>query len=474
MPDQPDILVFMTDQHNARIAEHAGDPYVRTPNMARLAEEGTTFDAAYTSCPLSVPARCSMMSGQLPSRTGIVTNNGSLASDHATMAHALAIAGYETVLCGRMHFKGPDQFHGFTRRLVGDFTPCYDGRYGAARADLGPYVGTPAGDFTKHFGGGTSPVLEYDRAVIAAALDYLAQPRDKPVFLVVSTYGPHHTFVAPPELYRKYQQILPPPDSDGHEHVDLHPALHGKTKDLEADVVRDLRAAYYGMVENIDMQFGRVREAWDEFMQRRGRDSICCYLSDHGEAAGEKGLWGKSTFHEESARIPLIFSGTSIEAARRIAAPVSIMDLAPTLCELTGAPEMPRQDGRSLLPAVRGGEPDADRAVVSELLAGNSPARMVRRHQWKYVHYHGRDDADQLFDLNADPNEYHNRRGDHPDIAAKLKAILLEAWDPQAILRDQERRREHLRLISAWGATVDVEEPYRWPIPESAWALPTR
>ncbi len=221
----PDILVFMTDQHNACISETAGDPYVSTPNLTRLAADGTEFSNAYTSCPLCVPARSSMLTGQLPSRNGIFTNSGIISSEQATFVHGLAAAGYETVLCGRMHFLGPDQFHGFTRRLVGDFTPCFHGRGGSCRADLGPYVGTPAGDFTKLYGGGTSPVLEYDHAVIEAALDYLAEPHDRPVFLLVGTYGPHHTFVAPPELYRSYLDRIEPPDPASLDHLALHPAL---------------------------------------------------------------------------------------------------------------------------------------------------------------------------------------------------------------------------------------------------------
>jgi choline-sulfatase len=88
-----DILIFLSDQHAGYCAGYAGDRVVRTPNLDRLAASGTVFDSAYTSCPLCVPARMSLLSGQLPSKTGIFTNDDSLASGQATFLHSLGAAG---------------------------------------------------------------------------------------------------------------------------------------------------------------------------------------------------------------------------------------------------------------------------------------------------------------------------------------------------------------------------------------------
>jgi len=475
MPQPPDILVFMSDQHNARLTENAGDPFVSTPNLTRLAADGVEFTNAYTSCPLCVPARASMLTGRLPSATGIFGNSGAISSEQATFAHSLGAAGYETVLCGRMHFLGPDQFHGFTRRLVGDFTPCYWGRYGSVRADLGPYVGTPAGEYTKLHGAGTSPVLEYDHAVTAAALEYLARPHERPVFMLLGCYGPHHTYVAPPELYRKYLDLVGPADSEAHPEGDLHPALAVRARDFEPDVVRSLRAAYYGLVEHTDRQVGLVRAAWDEHLERTGREGVFCYLSDHGDQAGEKRLWGKVSFLEGSSRIPMIFAGAGVASGARVESPVSIMDLGPTLCELAGAEAPPEPDGLGLAATLKtgaGGEADENRAVLSELIDKGSPARMVRRDRWKYFGYAGSAEEDRLYDVVADPYEYVNLAGSHPDEAAELRAVLDDGWDPEAIVREQRRRRAHWDILSAWGAEVDVDEPHRWVVPESSWKLP--
>jgi choline-sulfatase len=108
MSQKPDILFFFSDQHHGLYSGYAGHPVVNTPNLDRLVEEGTAFDMAYTSCPLCVPARSSMLTGQYPSKNGVFNNAHILRSDQAPFIHSLVAEGYETVLCGRMHFMGAD------------------------------------------------------------------------------------------------------------------------------------------------------------------------------------------------------------------------------------------------------------------------------------------------------------------------------------------------------------------------------
>jgi len=122
---QKHIVFLLSDQHNPTVAGFAGNAFARTPNLDRLAASGAIFDNCYCSSPLCVPSRASMLSALLPSRTGIFNNFQCLPSDKVTFAHCLSVAGYETVLCGRMHFIGPDQRHGFETRLVGDITPTF-------------------------------------------------------------------------------------------------------------------------------------------------------------------------------------------------------------------------------------------------------------------------------------------------------------------------------------------------------------
>lgn len=383
-----------------------------------------------------------------------------------------------------MHFMGPDQRRGFEERYVGDFTPCYHGRYGKVRVDLGPYVGTPAGDFAKHYGGATSPVIEYDRDVVRFAIDLLKQPHDRPLFLMVGIYGPHYTYVGPDDLYRKYLDLLPAVDTDDEEGWSHHPLLDDRTREFDRDVVRRLRVAYCGMVEQVDQQFGILADAWSEFARRRERDDLVCYLSDHGDQIGEKRQWGKMTFYEPSVAIPMVFGASAVRARGRVSEPVSSMDLSPTLGEVGHAPRLPDQDGVSQLSLLKSdtaltGTQDrvtgASRTVLSELLQTSDPpvpARMVRQGHWKYVTYAGYEEHDLLSNLADDPDELHNLRDDHPVLTATLAEEARRGWDPNSVVREHERRSAHWEILSLWGANAPVREPDRWKVPESSWELP--
>lgn len=177
---KPEICIFFSDQHDARIIGAMGNPVIRTPNLNKLIEAGTSFSAAYTSYPLCVPARMSFLTGQLPSHTGITTNQCTIPEDKTTFMHSLALTGYDTILCGRMHFVGLDQRHGFTQRLVGDQTPVLWHRSGIDEERGAPFAGTYGHrGCTRTIGYGNSPVLEYDRDVGKSVGDhrrYLYRP----------------------------------------------------------------------------------------------------------------------------------------------------------------------------------------------------------------------------------------------------------------------------------------------------------
>ena len=127
MGKKPNIVFIVTDQHNAKVMGNAGDPYVRTPNLDRLAENGVKFDNCYCAAPGCVPSRGAFITGKLPNDNGSHSNACYVSSNQPTVAHSLTIAGYETVLSGRMHFSGADQLHGFEKRLVGDINSFYKG-----------------------------------------------------------------------------------------------------------------------------------------------------------------------------------------------------------------------------------------------------------------------------------------------------------------------------------------------------------
>jgi len=455
----------------------------KVPNFGALANDGTVCSTAYTACPICVPSRMSLLTGQLPAHNGVYGNQDTFPTDQATFLHSLGAAGYETVLVGRMHFKGSDQRHGFSKRVHGDITHPYAG--GIVADDLfGGSFGMPG--CMDLAGGGTSPVLEYDRSVVRAALDYLAHDHDRPQAIVVGTYGPHFPYVAPPGDFTYYCERVGVPASWDPEGQDENPLLDAKRQrhrrnphsrqeePVGTELMLAARCAYHGMITEQDRLVGQVREAWAAFLERQQRPGVFVYGSDHGDTCGEHGIFGKQTFYEASARVPLVFAGTGIPAGERIAQPVSLLDVGPTLCALGGAEPPPEQDGISLLPLFQGGAEDPDRPVYSDWLQNYQgdlvAGRMVRQGRWKYVHYEHPDLPDQLFDVEADPAELTNRAKQEPDRCRQLGELLWQDWDPAAMAADQRRKRAHQALVGRWYAQVGprYDEAEVWPVPAAS------
>jgi len=396
--------------------------------LDELAGRGTAMMNAYTACPLCVPSRAAMISGQLPSNNGVLFNFNAISSDKATFLHSLSVSGYETVLCGRMHFVGPDQRHGYSKRIAKDRTPVFHN----AVPTKPRIMGFDENSSVYYIGAGNSPVLAYDQYVVDHAVDYLSLDHEKPQFITVGTYGPHFPYVAPKELYEYYLDKVSLDDVK--VFADEHPALDGKMVETDPEVVRAARAAYYALVEQQDRHIATVYHAFQAYLKRVGREGIFIYTSDHGDMNGCKGYFGKQVFYDPSSHIPLVFQGDGIPEGVRIDSPVSLLDLGPTICALAGAQILPG-DGKSLGPLLQGGS-DPDRMVVSEQYTylpggGSSMGRMVRWHQWKFFTYTGFEGEDRLFDLENDPLETVNVLKEHPDVAAAMRKPLesLKTYD---------------------------------------------
>lgn len=136
-----DMVLIMSDQHGWDYTGFA-EERIDTPGLKKIAEEGLLFERCYCNSPLCVPSRMSFLTGKLPSQLGIFNNDAALGGDVPTIAHEMGRLGYQTVLAGRMHFKGEDQKHGFDERYCGDITSQFWGTGGKKRLDFGMYAGT--------------------------------------------------------------------------------------------------------------------------------------------------------------------------------------------------------------------------------------------------------------------------------------------------------------------------------------------
>ena len=439
----------MADQLVPFLTGPYGDPVAQTPNMDRLAREGVRYDAAYTPYPLCSPARAAFMTGDYASRHGCYDNAAILPADEPTFAHSLTLAGYETVLSGKMHFVGPDQLHGFERRLTTDVYPAAmdwvptqdaEGRFvrgGHARSYVPPRVGVVE----------WSKFLAYDEETQFRALEYLRAKPERPFLLCVSFHHPHDPFQVTQELWDLYDGAdVPIPETP--LDVEYSPMDVWANEAHETDAVdlrdpenlRALRRAYYALVTYVDRKLGELLDAVPD-------DTLVVFTSDHGDMLGERAMVQKRCFYEWSARIPLLVrypdgrgAGTAVDT------PVSLLDLAPTILDVTGATDRLAMDGGSLL--------DPTGIVFSEYHVEKvrAPCFMVRRGSWKYVYIHGH--GEQLFDLAADPGEWTNLARTHD--TAEYRALILERFDPDAIAAhgaESVRRRELIARAMALTTT---------------------
>ena len=419
---QPNILLIMADQMTPFMLEACGGTGARTRNMTQLAQRSANFTSAYTSSPICVPARSCFMTGLYTSATGCYDNGDPYHSFIPTFAHYLTNAGYETVLSGKMHFIGADQLHGFQRRLNTDIYPSgFIWSYPLPPEDAPDFQ---AFDFTpqylaRNIGPGWSKELQYDEETQFKALEYLRHAPDRPWMLTVSFTNPHPPYKVPRRYWDMYKDADIPlpvyPDDMDAKYSDFDHALrrwHGLH--VRGDEIRDtenliaMRRGFAALAHYVDDKIGEMLDVLEENGLRE--DTIVIVTSDHGEMLGEKGMIQKRSLYEWSARIPLLIDFPGV-APCRINTPVSLLDVPATLIDICGQSPVRPLNGRSLLAAVHGAEPEVV-PIISEYHGEGimRPSFMVRQGDWKYHYCHG--SAPQLFNLAADPGEWTNLAGE--------------------------------------------------------------
>jgi choline-sulfatase len=462
------LLVIMSDEHNPKVLGCAGHPVVTTPNLDALAARGTRFTGAYTASPVCIPARAAFACGKYINQIGFWDNadayDGSIRSWH----HVLRDQGHEVVSIGKLHFRKPDEDHGFSEEQI----PMHilEGKgdlMGLIREDLPRRGG--AKKMASMAGPGESAYTLYDKEICSKAQIWLHERAqstpDKPWVLFVSFVAPHFPLTAPPEHYYPYwNQELPMPKLYGRESRTAHPYLNDYRNSFcyddyfenEQDVKRAL-AGYFGLVSYLDSNVGKILSALEQ--AGLAGDTAVMYTSDHGDNLGARGLWGKSTMYEEIAGVPLIMAGPHLPANKVVKTPVSHVDAYPTILETVGArPE--KSDGQhpgfSLNAIAEGLQPE--RTVLSEYHAMGSTtgAFAIRNGRYKYVYY-GKYPA-QLFDLENDPEEMSDL-STNPDYASELREChrrLLTVCDPDEVDR-RAKARQAVLLAENGGRDAVIE-----------------
>jgi len=421
---RPDILLIMPDQMRGDCLSLDGHPALLTPNADHVGGAGCFFRRAYSTCASCIPARRSLLTGQFPSRNGLVGFTGGCPIRAPTLPRVLLDGGYDTALVGRhMHQFPDDEPYGFATCIAGSTYAGHD-EYSAMLQRAVPDLGGITGIGISFNGWQAKPWplpehLHPTSWAVRRAREYMAQ-RDtaRPLFLVTSFFAPHPPLIPPAHYMERYLRTplpapaigdwaVPPPGSGIGLGVDSPRVV------LRGEAFRSARAGYFGLINHIDDQIYWLIEDFKQRSTAMKRRWLIVFTSDHGEMLGDHYLFRKCEPYEGSSRIPLLIQGSpglSLRAGTRCDRPVCLEDIMPTVLELAGIAAPPDMDGKSLVPVLRG-QADGVRAVLhAEHAPCYSPGQAYHfltdgrsKYIWRPI-----DGSEQLFDLRNDPQECHD------------------------------------------------------------------
>lgn len=451
------LLYLFSDQHSRFVTGCYGNPYVHTPNIDRLAARGVCFDSAYSNNPICVPARAAMTVGDYCFRHHYWDNAHPYNGAQEGWGHRLTSQGIPVTTVGKLHYQSDAPGTGFPDQRI----PLHvKGGMGDMTHTIrdGSMVRPAMRREVLEAGPGDSDYLHYDEKVAGMAAGFLrgeALKKQQPWCLYVGFVCPHFPWKVPEdimELYTPYEKVPFPVDWEEGSRTE-HPAIVKYrdemclTEPFTKEEVQKAVASYYGMVTFMDRQVGVVLDALEEAGLWDCTRVI--YGDDHGEMAGDQGLFFKHTLYEGSVGVPLIMTGPDLPENRRISAPVSLVDMFPTILECVGAGKEPQDEtlpGISLFHIIDGTFTE-ERPVFAEThcIGFNDAAFMIRYRQYKYIYYVKY--KPQLFDLVRDPREQHDLAGDpaYEDVIREMDTILREQFcDPEVINRQAKSEQEEL------------------------------
>ncbi len=442
MTTSPNVIVFLTDQQRWDTTGLHGNPLDLTPNLDRVAREGTHVRYSFTCQPVCGPARSSLQTGLYATQTGCHTNGIPLNPELPTLATWFREAGYRTGYIGKWHLGSHDPVPADERGGYQDWLAANTLEFTSDAYDTVMF--DEDGQARK------LPGYRVD-ALTDAAIDYVADHQNDPFFLFVSYLEPHHQnhrddYPAPTGYRERYEGRWMPPDLA---------ALGG--------TAHQQYGGYCGMVKRLDEAYGRLLDALQSLDMLD--DTIVLFTADHGNHFKTRNTEYKRSLHDASIRVPTVLTGPRFTGGGEIRELVSLVDLPPTLLDAAGIDVPENLPGRSLLDLVerRRTEPWPEEVFVqvSEWHTG----RAIRTHRWKFgvvapddvsTHAVGSETyiESELYDLHADPHELNNLidQESHAELCRELGQLLLErmtaAGEPPASIVPVEKRPAGQRRVA--------------------------
>ena len=474
---RPNVLLFITDQQRHDSLGYTGRTPCRTPNLDRLARDGVAVDRCLTPDPICSPARAALFTGRYPHATGTNGNPGVLHNqltplERPSMLEVFRDAGYDVAYSGKWHLGRGRAREGITRwagergrefrewlaqHNVEDTYPYGqpDFRYVPSDLPQEEARGNRQGGISNPHTAPQAGLSEntFDAWVASRALEHLeTKPANTPFFHVCSFHGPHPVFVIPEPYYSLYDPDQAPEPPNFRDSMEGKPKFQqrsiwhqaARAHGTEWEPWKRSLAVYWGYVTWLDELVGRVLGRLESL--GLAENTIVLFTTDHGEMMGSHGLFQKSCMYEESLRVPCIVRAPrQVAAGHRIDAPVSHVDLAPTLLSLCGLADegasLVEPQGRDLSPWLRDptSVPPAHRGASDDPTAGAvfceytphsegermTEIRCISGPRYKYAW--NRNDAEELYDTWVDPAELNNLATDafYAAVRAQLRERLI-------------------------------------------------
>lgn len=423
---KPHVILIITDQHRGDALGCMGNLAVKSPNLDKLADEGTLFVSGYSSSPSSTPARAGLLTGMSPWKHGML-GYGRMAEKYTyEMPQMLRNLGYYTFGIGKMHWFPQKALHGFHTTLIDE----------SGRVETKDFISDYREWFQLH-APGENPDLTgigwNDHQAGIYKLDERLHPttwtgqtacelirnydNDKPLFLKISFARPHSPYDPPKRFLDMYENVDIPKPAVGDWCNQYAERLEPEKVSSDApfgnfgdEYAQKSRKHYYANITFIDEQIGQVIAA----LKEKGMydDAIICFTADHGDMLGDHYHWRKTYPYEGSAHIPYIVKWPSgmtktVAAGAKIEQPVELRDFLPTFIELAGGTVPPDMDGLSLLKLVQNKLPEWRKYIDLEHATCYSEDNYwsaLTNGKMKYV-WNFHTGKEQLFDLNKDPHE---------------------------------------------------------------------
>jgi len=441
--ERPHLLLITTDQQRSdSLGINCPNRVLQTPNLDALARNGVNFTRGYSTCPVCIPARRTLLSGEHPATHGLRHYQDGLEWDPPfTLPGLLSGAGYQTQLVGKLHMHPQRKRYGFDNMILSESPNHRPTSETQHQNDYVDWLESKGCSLHPNFHGisGNGRLarphpfdesLHHNTWLAQEAVDFLTHRRDPscPWFLHLSFTAPHPPLTPPQAYWDRYAGLQMPAPNLGDWVPKVDEAPRGLHPDaacgpFDADVIRNAWVGYYALISHIDDCIAYVLERWQEYGNPRKDEPVwIVFSSDHGEMLGDHHLFRKSLPYEASSHVPFFLGGLNVpQPQREIDALVCWEDIPPTLLDLAGVSIPDGMDGHSLAPVHRG-KAAAVRETIFGECGGGFDHHYVVHGDHKYIWWI-KTNEEQLFDLKTDPGECHDLSG-NAALLAPMRDLL--------------------------------------------------